>query len=106
MNEISGGITYKLPFQNVCYRPLVRVVDFYPPKLEDFAVQVPVNPVAGFDDDGEEDLGPKYTTWDWRFCLLVEGTEPTDPKKQNRGLMQIFVTAGEGTHLLSLDADE
>lgn len=101
INHLSGGITYKLPFQNVCYRPLIRVVDFYPPDLEDFAVQIPM-PGYGNDDD---DLGPQYTTWEWRFCLLAEGTDPTD-SKQPRELMKIFVHGGEGVHLLGLDPDE
>lgn len=105
INKISGDVTYKLPFQNVCYRPLVRVVDFYPPDLEDFAVQVPLNSIADYDDE-DEVLGPKYHTWEWRFCLLVEGTEPTDSNQQTREFMQIFVTDGDATHLLNLDADE
>lgn len=105
LNHISGDVTYKMPFQNVCYRPQVRVVDFYPPNLEDFAVQVPVNSTTGHDNE-EEDLGPKYTTWEWCFCLLVAGTGPSNPKQEPREFMKIFVYGGEGTHLLNLDPDD
>ncbi|CAI7668425.1 unnamed protein product [Penicillium pancosmium] len=105
INKISGDLTYKLPFQNVCYHPVFRVVDFYPPVLEDFAVQVPFKPLNNQNDE-DDDLSPKYYSWEWRFCLLVEGTEPTVSKQQTRELMQIFVTEGDATYLLGLDADD
>ncbi|KAJ5980776.1 hypothetical protein N7481_008074 [Penicillium waksmanii] len=105
INKISGDLTYKLPFQNLCYHPVLRVVDFYPPALEDFAVQVPLKALKNQKHE-DDDLSPKYYTWEWRFCLLVEGTEPTNSKQQTRELMQIFVSEGDATHLLGLDADD
>lgn len=105
INTIPGGITYHLPFQNVCYRPEVRVVDFFPPKLEDFAVQVPMESVlAG--KDGQPPAGTPRMEWEWRFCLLVEGTEPLMSKNDVRAQMKLFVTGAEAVHLLGLDPTE
>ncbi|KAJ5159703.1 uncharacterized protein N7482_006707 [Penicillium canariense] len=102
INRLSGGITYRLPFQNVCYRPEVRVVDFFPPNLEDFAVQVPMGSIMT-GDDNENAASTQRMEWEWRFCLLVEGTEPQVPRDQAREQMKLFVTGAEGVHLLSLD---
>ncbi|OKO96851.1 Protection of telomeres protein 1 [Penicillium subrubescens] len=106
INTIPGGISYQLPFQNVCYRPSqVRVVDFFPPKLEDFTVQVPVTSTAAAGDDGHGPTSTPRMEWEWRFCLLVEGTEPLI-SNQARAQMKLFVTGGEAVHLLNLDPDE
>lgn len=104
---IPGGISYKLPFQNVCYRLLVRVVDFFPPDLADFAVEVPMKSIVHRGDDEMDDGdNNQRTEWQWRFCLLVEGTEPMASKQQPRELMKIYVAGAEGEHLLGLDATE
>ncbi|KAJ5279119.1 hypothetical protein N7478_004491 [Penicillium angulare] len=94
--SLPGGVSYKVPFQNVCYALVVRVVDFYPPKLEDFAVQVQSTSIV--DRDSE------HMAWDWRFCLLVEGVEPLMSKNQQRERVKIFVSGAEAEHLLCLDA--
>lgn len=104
VNNLPGGITYNLPFQNIYYRLLARVVDFFPPKLEDFAVQVPIKSIA---DYGKHDNGmTQRTEWQWRFCLLVEGTEPVASKQQLREQMKVFVSGAEGEYLLNLTATE
>lgn len=80
------------------------MVDFFPPKLEDFAVQVPMESIlAG--DNGHDPSGTPRMQWEWRFCLLVEGTEPL-VSNQVRAQMKVFVTGGEAEHLLNLDAVE
>ncbi|KAJ5141922.1 Telomere end binding protein [Penicillium atrosanguineum] len=106
INNLPGGITYTLPFQNVCYVLLARVVDFFPPNLEDFTVQVPMKRIAsnrGRDQD--IDSTPRME-WQWRFCLLVEGTEPLVSKQETRKQMKIYVSGGDGEHLLNLDATD
>lgn len=104
---IPGGISYKLPFQNVCYRLLVRVVDFFPPNLADFAVEVPMKSIVNCRDAEMNDgTNGQRTEWQWRFCILVEGTEPVASKQQPRELMKIYVAGAEGEHLLNLTATE
>ena len=79
INTSPGGVTYQLPFQNVCYKPVVRVVDFFPPNLEDFAVQVPNKPIVSHSDNMNG--SDEHMIWEWRFCLLVEGIEPLPPNE-------------------------
>ena len=38
INKTPGGATYTLPFQNINSRASVKVIDFWPPRLENFAV--------------------------------------------------------------------
>ncbi|KAJ5610981.1 hypothetical protein N7510_007700 [Penicillium lagena] len=105
-NALPGDLTYKLPFQNVCYRPLVRVVDFFPPNIEDFTVAVPNNSIleetSGAQNNSTHN-GRPHMIWDWRFCLLVESGESNTPKNQPREYMKIFVSGADGVHLLCLD---
>ncbi|KAJ5431252.1 Telomere end binding protein [Penicillium cf. griseofulvum] len=75
INNAPGGVIYQLPFQNVNYHSQVRVIDFFPPRVEDFAVQTNVESKFG---------------WEWRFCLLVEGVEPKPSKQQPREVMKLY----------------
>ncbi|KAJ5803228.1 uncharacterized protein N7503_005678 [Penicillium pulvis] len=93
--SLPGGISYKLPFQNVAYNIIARVVDFFPPDLADFAVQVRTKTIAH--------QSQEHRTWEWRFYLLVEGIEPVILKDQPREQMKIFVSGAEAEHLLCLD---
>lgn len=106
MSTTPGGVTYQLPFQNFCYRPVVRVVDFFPPKLEDFAVQVPNKSIQrrgrGWGDRDED----SHMIWEWRFCLLVEGVEPLASKGETRAQMKVFVSGAGGEFLLDDNATE
>ena len=83
---------FYLPFQNCCYKSKVRVVDFFPDNLEDFAAPFRESQYAGLEDhpDSESDVGmsdadadtaPPVATeasgdggikWQWRFMMLVE----------------------------------
>ncbi|KAJ5587067.1 uncharacterized protein N7459_002832 [Penicillium hispanicum] len=99
INTSPDGVTYQLPFQNVCYRPLLRVVDFFPPHLEDFAVQVPNKSIIEH-ADGMDNERNQHMIWEWRFCLLVEGVEPLLPNEPRRQ-MKLYVWGAEGEHLLN-----
>ncbi|KAJ6099176.1 hypothetical protein N7467_000711 [Penicillium canescens] len=96
INHAPGGIVYQLPFQNVNYISELRVVDFFPPNLEDFAVQTTQ---AALSEDTET-----YSGWEWRFCLLVEGVEPQPSKQQPRAQMKLFVSCHDGDCLLDMEA--
>lgn len=100
------GIEYQLPFQNIRYRSVIRVVDFFPPKLEDFAV--PQKPKqtgrsASDDDDGDNNNSSSFVRWSWRFCLLVESAA-TPPPGESRERMPLFVAGPEAEYLLRMDA--
>ncbi|KAJ5943403.1 hypothetical protein N7516_003571 [Penicillium verrucosum] len=100
MNNAPGGVVYQLPFQNVNYHSQVRVVDFFPPRVEDFAVQTTSAPLFGNQNGATE---PKFG-WEWRFCLLVEGVEPKPSKQQPREVMKLYVSGQDGDCLLDDDA--
>ena len=100
--RLSETLSYTLPFQNLSYRTKVRVVDFFPPLLEDFAVPCgstefdhlnppdspappsplsqdaqPHSPSSAIDDsdsDSEDFLvhDAALQKWEWRFYLLLE----------------------------------
>lgn len=60
-NTTPKGTTYTLPFQNIKSRLSARVIDFYPPNLEDFSVRLPKGPDAEYaclSDNESPPLGP------------------------------------------------
>jgi hypothetical protein len=116
--SLPGGIEYRLPFQNLSYRTTVRVVDFFPPNIENFAVLY--NPESAMQSDCEaEDSGDDNETkpmingsayqrrsmcWEWRFCLLVEDAKIAPGQPRDR--IKLFVRGNDAVHLLKLDAVE
>ncbi|OJD23246.1 hypothetical protein ACJ73_05397 [Blastomyces percursus] len=112
-NISPSGIPYRLPFQNLRYKASVRIVDFFPPKLEDFAVQYDVErallsdtegSVSGMDDDDNET--GSHRRWEWRFCLLVEDAGPGTHYNRSgpRERMKLYVGNNDAVFLLRLDA--
>jgi protection-of-telomeres protein 1 len=101
--SLPGGIEYRLPFQNVKYRTTVRVVDFFPPDISDFAVSY--NPDYETSEDDEDDVSStRRVRWEWRFCLLVEDAKTAPGQSRNR--VKLFVSGAEAVFLLKLDAVE
>ncbi|MCJ1339696.1 hypothetical protein MMC09_004986 [Bachmanniomyces sp. S44760] len=91
-------IPYTLPFQNICSRATVRVVDFFPSNIEDFAISHQISEYDAIaddeDDDDNVDDSQSSTSdqdssdasnndltgnrnkgrriWTWRFALFLE----------------------------------
>ncbi|KAL4787911.1 hypothetical protein BJX76DRAFT_368258 [Aspergillus varians] len=101
-NPSPGSITYRLPFQNLCYFSTVRVVDFYPPLLEDFAVHQEHASLA-YDKKRDPTTSRTYSKWEWRFCLLVESITPATAH-QPKERVKLFVSNPEAEHLLNMTA--
>ncbi|PKX99439.1 telomere-binding alpha subunit central domain protein [Aspergillus novofumigatus IBT 16806] len=109
-NISPNQIEYRIPFQNVCYRATVRVVDFFPPKLQDFAVPEELDHEPRPDPEVDETLNShsshssgRLIRWQWRFCLLVENVPPpTHGKPRER--MKLFVSGADAEYLLRFDA--
>jgi hypothetical protein len=100
-NISTSGIRYRLPFQNLCYLTTVRVVDFYPPLLEDFAVHKEQVSLAY--NRKHDPASRTFKIWEWRFCLLVEGSFPATLGQSNERA-KLFVSNYEAEHLLQLNA--
>jgi len=88
-------------------------VDFFPPKLEDFAAQY--NPEYAMLSDGEahgssdeSDQEPVIGSrkWEWRFCLLVEDGGPgvRQDAGQHKQRMKLYVADTDAVFLLCMDA--
>jgi len=97
-------VNFELPFICARYRSRVRVVDFKPDNLEDFA-----RPVGdGSDDNFETESmsewdGTQQKKWEWAFCLLVEDAVGGLAQKTR---MRIIVAADGAEHLLRMEAAE
>jgi len=105
------GTTETLPFVNrKCYAH-VRVVDYYPPDLEDFAQSRDNADFNSVPENEHEDLSISYeeqtppNRWEWAFFLLVEDAKPISCL-QNPPRMKLLVSGQEAQFLLKLDAAE
>ncbi|KAI8966165.1 hypothetical protein F5Y11DRAFT_310633 [Daldinia sp. FL1419] len=107
-------VTLTLPFSCVKYRANVRVVDFRPRRLEDFAAwrksteyDMLSDHSGGSNSESEEEQGTldRYRgekIWEWRFSLLLE---EADPKKRGEDdSVWVVVDNTEGEMLTGLDA--
>lgn len=106
-----AGVDYRLPFQNCRCRARVRVVDFFPPNLADFAVpiddpdaDVPSDSVySGSSRDSAEIRGPwqhvgeevTERKWEWRFYLLVEDANPKSASTKNGEVYRLKLMVGD-----------
>ena len=64
-NTTPKGTTYTLPFQNIKSRLSARIIDFYPPNLEDFSVRLSKGPNAEYaclSDNESPLLGPSSSS--------------------------------------------
>lgn len=123
-NRSPKGVDYELPFHNVCCRARVRVVDYFPPDLVDFAVPCGPKELEGLSDDESDsnqsrdgatsELSLQHTDdaesqrWQWRFYLLVEDAAPGSgrPQSNNPSRMKILVADHDAERLLRMDAEE
>ncbi|KAL2838288.1 hypothetical protein BJY01DRAFT_237526 [Aspergillus pseudoustus] len=104
-NNISpDGIEYRLPFQNLTYLTTVRAVDYYPHRLEDFAVLQEQRSLA-YNRNRDPANARTFFTWEWRFCLLVEDITSSAPG-QPRARAKLFVSNLAAQYLLRLDAED
>lgn len=103
------------PFTDCKYKAIVRVVDYFPHKLEDFAqgwrateYDILSDYSGNEDTDLEDELrifksgqGFSKDTWEWRFALKVEDASKRDCKDQ----MWLIVDNFSAQFLLNLDKD-
>jgi protection-of-telomeres protein 1 len=92
--RLDDGKEILSPFTLCNYRAIVRVVDYFPHRIEDFAVGRRASEFdmlsdysGGEDTDPEENMrifksgkGFAKNVWEWRFALQVEDGTSEDPK--------------------------
>ena len=118
INTPPKGAPYTLPFQNIKSRATVRVVDFFPSYLADFAVRRPR--VSEYDvlsenecsengsdqqsDGSDNRSAAEDTQWEWRFGLVLEDAH--GGRHQERATIQVYVSGQDAEGLLKLEAEE
>jgi len=114
------GHKFQLPFQNCKYKSHVKVVDFFPDNIADFAAPRKVTDYdvlsdhEGGDEDSDVDLtqaqGGDDVRWEWCFYLLVEDARGAPARKDRGGAvppaaqMELMVSDTDGDFLLKMDA--
>lgn len=110
-SKTPRGTSLTLPFQNINSRALVRVIDFFPNDIVDFAVRCPrysEYDVLSDTDDGnttdDDSDGPEdeERPWEWRFGLVLECAMAR--KNEGKASMKVYVADKDAEFLLKLDA--
>lgn len=118
LNKGLNEKSYTLPFQNINSRATVRVVDFFPLDLADFAVPRPKSSeysiLSDADSGSEDERTPRSQNesssvdeeqgWEWRFGLVLE--DAIGPKNEEKATMEVYVAGQDAECLLKLDAEE
>jgi hypothetical protein len=109
-----------MPFTCAKHKTQARVVDFFPPSLEDFACgrkHTEFDMLSDNEDDDDsassssDDEGTRNAShvWEWRFALQLEDSAPpgTDTKEAgSRSRLWVFVDNLEAQCLTGLDATD
>ncbi|KAI4206953.1 MAG: hypothetical protein LQ348_000738 [Seirophora lacunosa] len=118
-----NGTPFTLPFQNIKSRAIVRVVDFFPDRLVDFAVRKKKSEFDVLSDysQGSSDDSPRWSEdsddgrnklpadtdderedkdeWEWRFGFVLEDACSTGPER-----LSVHVSGADAVFLTKLDA--
>lgn len=128
LDRILDGVSWKragangeeliaLPFTNVKFRANVRVVDFRPRRLEDFAAwrkETEFDLLSDYDggsaseSDGQGGTLDSFTApkiWEWRFALELEDASPKEKGEKPERLWAL-VDNIETQQLVNMDASE
>lgn len=105
----DGPVRVPLPFNNMKYRAVVRVVDFRPNTLEEFAYPRKPSEYGALSDgsdssDDEADPRDRSAKWEWRFKLLLEDASCRAGPKPAR--VWAYVDNAWAQCLTGLDASE
>lgn len=102
-----------LPFQNIKCRITVRIIDFFPQDLADFAVRcrrksefdvLSENEENDTTDDQSDGLDKEERGWEWRFGLVLE--DAMGSKNEKRDTMTVYVADKDAEFLLKLTAEK
>ncbi len=111
----AKGNKFQLPFQNCTYKSKVRVVDFFPDNIADFAAPRRISQYdelsenESSDDESDIDLTQEggsnaEVIWEWRFFLLVEDARPQPGSHDRPRQMELLVADRDGDGLFNMEA--
>lgn len=118
----AKGTPCTLPFQNIKSRATVRIIDFFPSNLADFAV--PCRQASEYDvlsemedkdsehqeynsldeKNANENTVANEQRWEWRFGLVLE--DAMGSKNEEKAIMTVYIADQDAEFLLKLDAQE
>lgn len=109
-----AGNAYKLPFRNCKYKTRVKVIDFFPDKLEDFAIQ-PKGTHRSGSEDSDDDMSSQRSyqsdvsgigkdRWEWFFFLMVQDSQSSTTEPETPKTMLLQVTGADAEYLLNMEA--
>lgn len=102
-----AGNPFTVPFKNNLYHlHRIRVIDFHPPNIADFAAPHKTSDYECLSDyESDSDVSMDLTDphgaeveWEWRFELLVE--DASSPAPQESGRMKLLVAGPDADFLL------
>lgn len=99
------GKDEELPFVNQRRRCQLQAIDYYPPRLRDFArprVQTKADDFVG--SDGDMDMDEQG--WEWDFFLLVRDPIPRGAPTKSSAQTWLHVSNTAAQYLLKMDASE
>ncbi|POS87562.1 hypothetical protein EPUL_000914 [Erysiphe pulchra] len=104
LSKPGSDIVYA-PFSNFKYRVTVRVVDYFPHKVEDFATlcSETVRDLSPDSSEAEDNCTNEKEKWEWRFSLLLEDAPIT--KTQNKKRVWVIVNNHAAQGLLNIEED-
>ncbi|RDW94944.1 hypothetical protein BP5796_00707 [Coleophoma crateriformis] len=119
-SKSTTGHAYTLPFVNANYKANVRVVDFFPAKLEDFAVGRRVSEYdilsdysGGEETDRDEDMrsfragkGFPEKKWEWVFALQVEDASSAPMSAGTSSSNRLWLTVDNQAAQMLLNIEE
>ncbi|RKF72760.1 putative telomere-binding alpha subunit central domain-containing protein [Golovinomyces cichoracearum] len=98
-----GSETINAPFTNRKYKVNVRVVDYFPDLVEDFATVCSAKDRNNLSDGEESDRSNAYVKnkWEWRFSLLLE--ESSSIKKTKKERIWVVIDNDAAKYLLNIE---
>lgn len=95
---------YRVPFVNCRYRSRVRVVDVFPPELDQFAHSLnDPNWTKHPRSNATNSTGSKER-WEWGFVLLLEDAQA--PRDGTSEKLRVVVNNSSAQYLLRMNAQE
>lgn len=93
------------PFTNRRYRAKVRVVDYFPEEIENFAVKIRSNEIQISSKDGYIEPSNSRTgyRWEWRFSFLLE--DALVPEILNKDRIWVLVDNRAAQNLLAIEEE-
>ncbi|KAI5307214.1 Importin alpha subunit (Karyopherin alpha subunit) (Serine-rich RNA polymerase I suppressor protein) [Ascosphaera pollenicola] len=110
IRRMPQGVHYRIPFLNLRYRATIRVVDFFPSRIEKFAVRCGVDRAEqqGINDkrpgENDSESSDQPQKWTWKFRLVVQDAKNKGGTTEQPERMELLVAGQDAERLLRMSA--